>query len=193
MVLAFGEAGNIRTPKLLWTIRKRKRARESDKRSEAGILINVSPSPLIYAKINKVSTNVIPCSNASLTGGAVLDCPFESFHELQRSLLSNLCKALKYDVSVADVAWNLVSNWMWKSRKHLNFLESQAIILGIRWLLRQRVRRGRHITVLTHSQVLYYMLLRGLSWASRLWRLRRCTGSLCLARNLRIDPILVST
>lgn len=58
---------------------------------------------LIHADMNKILKSFMLCSDASLTGGAKLYCPFECLHELQRSFVLNAYNALKHDVSVLDV------------------------------------------------------------------------------------------
>lgn len=78
-----------------------------------------------------------------------------------------------------------------KYDKHINVLESQAILLGLQWLLRLRAYTGRPIPILSNSLVLYYTLFKCRFGASTLWRLDRRKEAWCLAGNLRIDPISV--
>lgn len=115
-------------------------------------------SLLANENVNKVLTGVMRSSDASLTGGATLYCPFERFHELQRSVVSNAYNALKQDINVQDVASKLISKWRWEYEKHINVLDSQAVVLGILRALRHKARTGRGATDLTDSKVLYYML-----------------------------------
>lgn len=98
-------------------------------------------SPLIHANIKKASTNVILCSKESLTGEATVNCPFERFHELQRSRESNAYNAIKHDTILPDVTWKLISKKRRKYEKIINILGIQAVLLGMRWLIaKQRAR-----------------------------------------------------
>lgn len=53
----------------------------------------------------------------------------------------------------------------------------------------KRTHTGRRITVLTDSQVSYYMVFRGRSGAQSLLRFSRSLRALCRAGNMRIEPV----
>lgn len=61
----------------------------------------VASSPLIQSNLNKVSSNVILCSNAGLTRGARLYCRSKGLHESQKRMISNAYITFKNDINVS--------------------------------------------------------------------------------------------
>lgn len=148
---------------------------------------------LIHASMSKVSTNIMLCSDKSLTGRAKLCCRFEHFQESQKSLVSDVYIALKYNVKVENVTKKLILTWRWNYEKHINVLESQTVVLETWSGWRQRADTGRRIIFQTDSQVLQFISCKGQSGSSTLWRLSGRIGALCLPGKLRIEPVWVAS
>lgn len=106
--------------------------RKSEKISRTAVPVIDGSEPLIHADINKPSSNVMLCSNASLTGEVTLPRRSERFHDLQRSLVSKAYNALQNEANIPDVAQNLISKCTCRCEKLINVLEVRAVLPEIR-------------------------------------------------------------
>lgn len=67
---------------------------------------------------------------------------------------------------------------LWKYETHINVLESRTLVVGLRWIARQREIAEKRIEMLTDLKAVYYMIERGIAGANRLWRIRIRIGAL---------------
>lgn len=91
--------------------RSRKQYMRAIREAKLEFRLLVKLSRLIQGDVNNATTNIMICSDARLTGGEPLNCPFKRFYESQRSLVSSAYYALKHGVNVPDFAWKLISKW----------------------------------------------------------------------------------
>lgn len=147
--------------------------------------------PLLHANLAGNQTPYMLCSDASLSGGAALYSEHIDWHRTQTHIYTNKADAVSYTSSIPNVKWKRIAQVHWKYKKHINVLEGLALLIGIRWLGRQKCMRGGQVSVLTDSQVLFYMIKKGRSGASRLVRISQRIGALSVALNMRLDPVWV--
>lgn len=53
----------------------------------------------------------------------------------------------------------------WAYQKHSNILEGVALLMGLRWLGRQRKMKEHQVSALVYSQVVFHMIKKGRSGA----------------------------
>lgn len=94
---------------MLQTSKKRWKYVKAEREARREFQLLIALSPLIRVNISKASTNVMLCSEASLTSEATLNCPFEPLQESQRRIVSNAYYALNHDVNVPDFTLKLIS------------------------------------------------------------------------------------
>ena len=78
---------------------------------------------------------------------------------------------------------HVISRRLKKSRRHINALELQAVLLALEWRLRSR-RRNRRFLHLIDSQVALNVLCKGRTSSLRLVRLTRAIAARTLAGNM---------
>ena len=57
--------------------------------------------------------------------------------------------------------WSIVHGYSWQQKAHINGLELQAVLNGLRWRLRKACRSGHRILHLVDSQVVAAILAKG--------------------------------
>lgn len=124
-------------------------------RSEFRTLTNIVP--LIYGRLDREFADKILCIDASLIGGGVVYTTANAADY----------KALLGGQYIGEWGlgrpWTTVIKHRWRTRQHINMLEGKALLLGIKWFLRNQNNFGKRLIVGIDNQALIGAVEKGRS------------------------------
>ena len=170
----------------------------------------VGISPLIVADMKTPFSNTILASDASGLGGGVTYAHTSS--EDARTLAARHAAAgwytcLNHDTEetprldmapealqlVQTASWRTAVSHRWRHSSHINILEANAVLLGLRWYSSKRRRFHTRVPILVDSAVVVGALAKGRSSSTRLQRQCRRVAAMCLATGIRPYYVWVPT
>jgi hypothetical protein len=163
-----------------------------------------------YAGAETGATWCVPVPKPTCTSKSVSNRyrPFHaSYHLTQPALhkLTALPNPPSFDKLLKRQRWRVIVNHPWRykyksvagaatknagSGAHINALESNSLLLGLRWLSSRRDGMRHRVIMCVDSSVLCYALLKGRSSSSLHVKVREISG-LCLALDVRVLPVWI--
>jgi len=137
----------------------------------------------IRADLRKPFGSIIVCTDASMIGGGVV----------YRTVSPEVCKQIshmseeEYHTWISKQEWTTAIRYRWKETSKIHLLEGEALILGIRWILRNTKNMGTRIMLFVDNTALLGALQKGRSSKPRFNRICQRTAALTLAGN--VQPI----
>lgn len=134
------------------------------------LLTLVRIAPLVRADLTQDFLDVVLCTDASTKGGGVV---------YAHTLPSEVLPLVESDDVSFHVNWIKQQEWRvairhgWRQAAHVNILEGEAIVLGLRWLLRTLRHRDHRILVFVDNQAVLGALRKGRSSSPTLNRICR--------------------
>ena len=89
--------------------------------------------------------------------------------------------------------WRVVHGYAWKHAAHINVLEMQAVVNGLRWRLRKLTHFRHRVLHLVDNQVVASVIAKGRSSSFRLRKSISKLTSLCVAGGLQLSVGYVAT
>ena len=146
-------------------------------------------SPLIRVDLRKTFSETIICTDASLLGGSVVY--FKATPCLARRVGNmNLAEREKWANSVS---WCTAIKHKWCEKEQIHLLEGEALILGMRWLLRSKESLHKRVVIMGDNQSLIGAVCKGRSSKSRFNRICQRVASLALAGDVEIVMRYISS
>lgn len=139
-------------------------------------------APVMQGDLSRPWYNRVICTDASLQGGGVVYGPLRTGEEQEV-----LDAAETPPEWVQRRKWTVAFGHKWKDAAAIHLLEGEAVLLGLRWLLRQQGPRSCRILFLIDNMTLLGALNKGRSASSRLNQICRRAAGLILAGDLSIE------
>lgn len=139
-------------------------------------------SPCVSANLRRRFNHVCISTDASLWGAGVTyaemtDEEGQNMHQDPENVRD----------FVKSKPWKLAVRHKWKKTEKIHILEGEAVLLGIRWALRNQANHGKRLAILTDNTALLGALKKGRSPQPRFNGICRRVAAFTLAGNLHID------
>jgi len=152
--------------------------------------------PLATIETKRMIWPIALATDASTHSGAT------TFARSNRNALLSLLSTCKYnsgplshpDASMFSInsAWETALTHKWRREEHINVLEGEAILLGVRWAIEQGAGNHR-VVILTDSSVCIGAITKGRSSSGGLLRVCRKLAALCLLHKIELLLVHLST
>ena len=146
----------------------------------------VATAPLLYGNIQRKFGELCMATDASSKGGGVVYAPSSELEALEL-LKGNLA----IDKFVPARQWTCAISHKWRKPGRIDILEGEAVILGIKWILRSRHRFHKRYIFLIDNTALMGALKKGRSSVPILNSVCRRVAALTLAGDLKFDYFYV--
>lgn len=144
-------------------------------------------SPFIQARLDRPYSSIVLCTDASLWGGGVV---YSRVGEKISAELGEIAESKRAEFIRSQV-WSLAIRHKWKTRRSIHILEGEALILGLKWLLRSKANFGKRIVIFLDNEALVGAIRKGRSSVREFNVICRKVMALTLAGDLFLEVYYV--
>ena len=156
-------------------------------RKEMETLIDIAP--LLETRLDLPFSDTVVCTDASEKGGGVSYC---------RAKPAEVRDLVHFEREEMD-KWVKDQNWVdsvshkWTRKVYIHLLEGEALVLGLKWLLRAKKNYGKRLVIFVDNQTLLGALKKGRSSKKSLNKICRKVAALVGASNCKLELFYIKS